>query len=239
MDLKALREALKAGSITLAQFKEQAKAWLAAQLASGAMTQEDHDKEVAAVESETDPAGGGGSMTPEEVAAMLEKERQSAADKVRTEMSNKLKAAEAELEKIRREKMTEEERLKDDMAKAQQALEDQKAELNRQRVELHTITSLAKAGIDDRFKGFLAGATIEETDERIKDFQSVWAVALKEAVEKKFKDNGGDPNRNNGGGAGGQVNPWKPETLNLTKQAEIQRTNPELAKTLKAAAGVK
>ena len=43
---------------------------------------------------------------------------------------------------------------------------------------------------------------------------------------------GGNPN----GGKPGDANPWKKETFNLTKQAQILRENPTLAAQLKAAA---
>ena len=43
---------------------------------------------------------------------------------------------------------------------------------------------------------------------------------------------GGNPN----GGKPGEANPWKKETFNLTKQAQILRENPTLAAQLKAAA---
>lgn len=44
---------------------------------------------------------------------------------------------------------------------------------------------------------------------------------------------GGNPGA---GGKAGDVNPWKKETFNLTKQAQILRENPALAAQLKAAA---
>lgn len=47
---------------------------------------------------------------------------------------------------------------------------------------------------------------------------------------------GGNPNT--GGGVNMEVNPWKKETWNLTKQSEISVKNPALAKQLKAAAGL-
>ena len=42
------------------------------------------------------------------------------------------------------------------------------------------------------------------------------------------------------GGSGGsnEANPFKPESRNLTRQAEIARDNPELAKQLEAEAGI-
>lgn len=41
------------------------------------------------------------------------------------------------------------------------------------------------------------------------------------------------------GAGGGDVNPWKPETFNLTNQAKILQENPSLAARLKQEAGVK
>lgn len=42
-----------------------------------------------------------------------------------------------------------------------------------------------------------------------------------------------------GGGGAGAQNPWKRESLNLTRQGEIAKSNPALAARLKAEAGVK
>ncbi|HWW85224.1 MAG TPA: hypothetical protein VNZ26_16560, partial [Vicinamibacterales bacterium] len=39
--------------------------------------------------------------------------------------------------------------------------------------------------------------------------------------------------------AGGVVNPWVKESFNLTQQMVLENTKPELAKQLKAQAGVK
>lgn len=46
------------------------------------------------------------------------------------------------------------------------------------------------------------------------------------------------PYNPNGGGAGGNQNPFAKETYNLTKQGELWKTNPEEARRLAAAAGV-
>lgn len=46
--------------------------------------------------------------------------------------------------------------------------------------------------------------------------------------------------KNNGGGAAGvKVNPWLKPTFNLTKQGEVYRANPDLARKMAAEAGVK
>ena len=56
-------------------------------------------------------------------------------------------------------------------------------------------------------------------------------------VNKRFKENGYTPKK--GAELNGGVNPYTKEQFNLTKQMEIENTNPELAAQLKAAAGVK
>ena len=47
---------------------------------------------------------------------------------------------------------------------------------------------------------------------------------------------GGDVNAGQGGGK--VVNPWKPESKNITEQARLNKENPTLAAQLKKAAGV-
>lgn len=238
MDLKALREALKAGKITLAQFKEQAKAYLASQLASGGIDQAEYDSQLSAVESEQEDGGGGaggggstGGMTEEDIKKLI----QSEADKVRTEYAKKLRDREDELEKIKREKMTDEERAKADLDKAQKDLADKEAELQAREVALHTFDQLKTKELPLDFKEFVTGKTIEETDALIEKFSGLWAKGLKEAVDKRFKEGGREP-QGGKGGATGTVNPWKKETLNLTKQAEILKSDPALAQQLIAAA---
>jgi hypothetical protein len=50
---------------------------------------------------------------------------------------------------------------------------------------------------------------------------------------------GTNPNTNSAPPAGGVANPWVKETWNMTQQMTLENTKPELAKQLKAAAGVK
>lgn len=69
-----------------------------------------------------------------------------------------------------------------------------------------------------------------------------------DAVEKAFRESvetgvnerlrGGTPPGGGGGGqggSGGQKNPWKKETYNLTEQGKILKEDPDLAKQLIAA----
>lgn len=234
--LKQLLEDLKAGKITLEQYKAQAKAVLSKALTDKAIDQAEHDKQVQAVDAETGSgAGGGGSggLTLEEVQRMI----QSETDKVRGDYSKKLKDAEEALEKIKREKMTEEERAQADREKAARDLKEREDALNAREVALHTVEVLTAKGLPLQFRDFLAGSNKEETDKRVVDFETAWAKALKEAVEAKFKDGGSDPNKGKGGG-GGDKNPFSKEHFNLTEQGKIIKENPTLAKQYATAAGV-
>lgn len=77
------------------------------------------------------------------------------------------------------------------------------------------------------------------SDKPVGDFLQEWSKSDKGRVFVKAADNGG------GGGNGGRnsnagvVNPWAKETENLTKQAEMLKTNPQLAAQMQAAAAPK
>jgi hypothetical protein len=227
--IEQLKAELAAGTITLEQFKEQAKVILAADLAAKTIDQAAHDAKLAEIEATT---AAEKPLTLEEIQKMI----QSETDKVRTTYAKQLKDKQDELDKLAREKMTEEERAAADLLKAQTDIKDREAALLRREVELHAVDVIGKKGLPSNFREFLLGANVEETDKRIDAFALAWDASVKEAVEKRFKDSGTDPNK--GGGGGNTVNPWKPETLNLTKQWEITKENPTLAKSLAAAAGV-
>lgn len=244
MDLKQLREALKAGTITLEQYRTQAKAIIAGQLSSNTIDQAEHDRLIAEVEAQKEDGsnggGSGGGISAEDLQAAIDKAVQSATDKVRTELSKKAKDAEEELERLRRDKLTDEERAKLDREKAEKDIADREAKLQAREVQLHIVDVLTKKELPLGFRDWVAGATIEETDTRIESFSALWAKELDAAVKAKFKENGGDPGQGrNGNGNPGDENPFKRGPhFNLTKQGELMRTNPELAQKYKTAAGV-
>lgn len=68
-----------------------------------------------------------------------------------------------------------------------------------------------------------------------------WVDSLVTSAAHLFETNaGGGADSNGSGGAGsqhGQKNPWKQETWNLTEQSRIARHNPNLAASLRKAAG--
>ena len=76
--------------------------------------------------------------------------------------------------------------------------------------------------------------TVSTLDELTKQIQT---GGIYDSLLKGNKSGGGGAQGDGkGGGASTTDNPWKKETLNLTKQAQITKTDPTLASQLKAAA---
>ena len=65
-------------------------------------------------------------------------------------------------------------------------------------------------------------------------FEASWQAAIEKAIDDKVKGRtpSGNPQQQTG-----EVNPWKKETFNLTKQGEIIMSNPSVAEQMKRAAG--
>lgn len=95
-------------------------------------------------------------------------------------------------------------------------------------------------GILDKTKIKLADdGKVEGLDDQVKALQSSKAfLFVEKEVDGKGKFTGIKPaeSKDKGGGGGGQKNPWKKETFNLTEQGRILRDDPDLAKQLQASA---
>jgi hypothetical protein len=227
MNIEALKKQLAEGTLTQEQYAAELKKLLDA----GTITQEEHDGAL-----KTDPGQPGGQqggMSADDIKKLI----QSETDKVRTEYANKLKAEQAEKERLLKEKMSDEEKAKFEKEKFERELKEREDALNAREVALHTIDKLTEAKLPLAFKDFLVGQSKEDAEKNVVAFQTAWQAAIKAEVDAKFKENGGAPGKGQGGG-GSTVNPWKQETFNLTKQAQIMRDDPALAKTLMAQAGV-
>lgn len=91
--------------------------------------------------------------------------------------------------------------------------------LHKEKIEINEDGTI-KAGFDDQVKA------LRES--------KAFLFVEKQDGEPKFK--GAKPPEGGGNKGGGQPNPWKKETRNLTEQGKILRGDPELAKQLIAAA---
>jgi hypothetical protein len=219
MNIAELKAKLASGELTQEQFAEELKKLLDA----GTITQEEHDS---AVKGDSGQAGG---MSAEDIKKLI----QSETDKVRTEYAKKLKAEQDEKDRLLKEKMTDEEKARFEREKLQKDLEERERTLNAREVALHTIDKLTEAKLPLSFKDFLVAGSKEDADKNIEAFQKAWQAELKAAVDARFKDNGSTPP---GQGGGTPTKKWSEMTL--TEQGKLVTENPQLAKSLAAAAGI-
>lgn len=234
MNLEQLKAQLKEGKITKEQFKEELKKLLDA----GTIDQAAHDAEVAALD---DNAGGNnnpGGFTPEQLEA-IQKMVQSAGDSVRTEYSKKKKEMEEELERLKTEKMTAEQKAEYERQKAAQELADREAALNAKEVALHTVDVLTDLKLPIEFKVFTqTSATKEDAEKLLKTLSTAFNAAIQKAVDDRFKGaGGGNPPGGAGGSGGAATKKWTDMTL--TEQGRAFQEDPEAARALAAASGIK
>lgn len=118
-------------------------------------------------------------------------------------------------------------------------LEEELAKERQARVKSELInkaTTLAtQKGLPVELVAYFVGQDEDSTVNNLTALENIWQQHLQKAVEEKFKESGRTPNQG-GGGPGGQINPWKKETFNLTEQGRLLRDNPELARQLMAQA---
>lgn len=153
-----------------------------------------------------------------------------------------------QLEKLQKKMLTDEEAKQLEFENQQKELEQQRRELALEKNKMYAVKSMKKANISDTEETMtilekLVSVCEDETD--IDDMIETLASCINKQVEKKvdeevkrrFKESGSTPPK--GSNLNGGVNPYAAEQFNLTKQMELESTNPELAAQLKAAAGVK
>lgn len=166
-------------------------------------------------------------LTMEEVQRMI----QSETDKVRTEYSKKLKDAQAEAERLAKEKMSEEEKADFERQKLQKELTEKEQALLERELNLKAIDLLTEAKMPLAFKEFVIGADEETTKARVATLKSLWQTELENAVKERFKEKGRKIHDTDD--VDSTKNPWSKEHFNLTEQARILKQDPELANTMR------
>lgn len=224
--LKELLAKLTNKEITPGEFETE----LANLLATGEITQEQHDEAIKGGGADDDKP-----LTRKEIEDLLEKERQSAADRVRTEYSKKLKDAEKARELLELEKMTEKDKAEYKQKQLEADLKAREDALNKREVEIHVVDQLNDLKIPLNFKPFfIASPTKDEATDNIKTFADVWQKELSTAVEERFKGLG-DKGRTGGGGVPTQKK-WSQMTL--AEQTELFKTDPQAAINLAKQSGI-
>lgn len=141
---------------------------------------------------------------------------------------DELKKAAEELKKLKEAQMSETEKLQAKLAEMERERMELELQLQEARVENLKLKVLDEMGLPRAWANRIFGTSEEEIRQD--------AEELKKLLGAAGKTVGGGTNPPAGTGI---ENPWKKETFNLTKQAEILKTNPALAQKLMAEAGVK
>lgn len=131
--------------------------------------------------------------------------------------------------------------------KGKSPLEIEVAELKKQNETM--LKNLQLKELESKYKDTLSAQGLDlrlmkylpiEKEEDMQNGMNLFVEIINNAVEIKVKERLGEssdiPPRTDGNTINNSNNPWSRETLNLTKQAEILRDNPELAKQLKTLA---
>lgn len=223
MNIDELKALLNEGKITPEQFKAMALAL------DPNYTEEEPPKE-----PETDPK-------EPETDPDIEKMIQRAVDRATNKLGNDNKKLRQQLDAIKKAKLTEDEAAElerqereDELAERERALQDEK---NR----WYAMKAIKKAGLDDggddslALVDFVLAGTEAEIDAKVKNFSAMVKKIVKAEVDKTFKQHGRNPEQ---GAGAGDKNPWAKDAYNITQQMQLELTDPERAKQLKAAAGV-
>lgn len=220
-------------------------------LKSGAVTQEEYDEMSKTAEDDTkaDPTDDSPEDEPPEddpleddLETKIAKAVQSAVDRATNKLGNENKLLKDKLEKTRKEKMTAEELRQVELQEKEDELARQQAEIQMEKNRMHAIKALKKAGLDDGSEEtldlveFVLGKDEPAIDLRVKALQKFAQRVAKNTTDGIYKANGRTPGKGNAGG--GKDNPWIKESWNLTKQMELELNDPDLAKTMKASAGI-
>lgn len=131
--------------------------------------------------------------TEEEVQAMLQKETdrkttkalETARSKWEAEYQAKLETEKSEAEKLA--KMSEAERFEAELAKQKDAFESERAQFNREKLELQTVKELAAEGLPTEFSSYVLADSAETIKENIKTFKTKWQAEIEKAVDERLQ----------------------------------------------------
>lgn len=223
MTLEKLKELLESGAITTEQFNEMVKSL---------KLEEPTDPEP------TDPEP----KDPEPIDYdKLDKIVQARVDKMMAQERKKNADLKKQLDKMQKEKLTDDELRQVEMDEKEQAIAEREKAITEKENRLYAVKAIKEAGLDDGSEtslslvDFVMAEDEAEIDKKVKAFKSLFDEAVSKEVNKRFKENGYNPKR--GENLNGGKNPYTKEQWNLTEQMQLEISNPELAAQLKASAG--
>lgn len=217
MTIEELKKLLEDGKITKAQFKAMALAI---------------DPDFKEDDPEPNP--------DDDKKPDIEKMIQQAVDRATNKLGNDNKRLREELETIKKEKLTAEERAELEKKQEREQFEQERAEFQKEKNKLYAVKAIKAAGLDDgsdkalELVNFVMGSDEKEIDSRVKAFGDLVKQFVASEVDKTFKDAGRTPGKGSSGSD--EKNPYTKEHFNLTEQMKLEATDPEKAKRLQAAA---
>ncbi|MDO4330651.1 MAG: DUF4355 domain-containing protein [Lachnospiraceae bacterium] len=216
-------------------------------LASGAITQEEYDELAKTAKPDDDPPEP--PKNPDQADPpdndpdkKLERMIQAAVDRATNKLGNENKQLKEKLETERKKNLSAEELKQVELQEKEAELAKQQAEIQLEKNRMYAVKALKKAELDDGSEDtlelieFVLGEDETAIDTKVKALQKFAQKVAKRTTDGIYRANGREPGKGNA--SGGKENPWSKDSWNLTKQMELEINNPELAKTLKASAGV-
>lgn len=174
----------------------------------------------------------------------LDKILQSRLDRAMAQERKKSADLQKQLERIQREKLTDEELRNVEIEEKEKAIAEREKAITDKENRLCAVRLIKEAGLDDgsdtalALVDFVMGENEEEISDRVKSFKKLFTSAVDKAVNaevtKRFKEAGRQPQQGNT--LNGGKNPFSKEQFNLSEQMKILAENPELAAQLQAAA---
>lgn len=166
----------------------------------------------------------------------LDKLIQAKVDKITSKLGKEKADLQKELDKIKREKLSNEELKQLEITEKEQALIERERALKDKENRLYAIKAIKTAGLDDggdnslQLVNFVMAEEQTDIDVKVKAFGDLVKKFVTAEVNRKFKENGRTPNSNSNSGVSN--NPFSKEHFNLTEQMRLLSENPELAKQL-------
>jgi len=226
MKLKKLKELLEKGSITQEEYDEMAK------------NAEPDDPPADPPKNDPpkdDPPAG------DDPDKKLEKMIQAAVDRATNKLGNENKGLKEKLDAERKKNLSAEELKQVELQEKETELAKKEQEIKDKENRMYAIKALKKAELDDGSEetldlvDFVLGEDETAINLKVKALQKFAQRVAKNTTDGIYRANGREPGKGNAGGS--KDNPWSKDSWNLTKQMELEISNPELAKTLKASAG--
>lgn len=225
MKLKKLKELLEKGAITQEEFDE--------------MEKNAEPDDLPADPPKSDPPNDDPPADNQE--KKLEKMIQAAVDRATNKLGNENKNLKEKLEAERKKNLTAEELKQLEFREKEQELTRKEQEIKDKENRMYAIKALKKAELDDGSEDaldlveFVMGVEESDIDVKVKALQKFAQRIAKNTTDGIYRTNGREPGKGNSGAS--KDNPWSKDAWNFTKQMELELSNPELAKTLRASVG--